>query len=69
VRKKILSAFKLNRRKGIKELSKFLINEVANKHTKILYKHLQGVEKSKQTVSKVEEPVPCSKNYTVDLIK
>ena len=76
MKKKILGVFKLNRRKGVRELSKFLMNEMADKNTKILFRQLlntrqsfKNLGKPKKTNQKTEKSVQCSNNYTIDLIK
>ena len=76
MKKKMLGIFKLNRKKGVRELSKFLINEIADKNTKILSRQLmstqlpfENIENPKKTNSITEESVQCSENYTIDFIK
>ena len=72
----MLSILKLNRRKGIRELSKFLMNEIADKNTKILFKQLLGspqprrnFKKSCETTPKAKSSARCSNNYIIDFIK
>jgi hypothetical protein len=76
MRKKGLAILKLNRRKGIRELSKFLMNETADKNTKMLSKQLlsdsqprKSLERSCKSAPKTESSAQCSKNYIIDLIK
>lgn len=76
MKQKMLAILKLNRRKGIRELSKFLMNEMTDKHTKMLSRQLLGdpkpsknFEKSCTKTSKRRNLTQCSKNYIIDFIK
>lgn len=76
MKKKMLAILKLNRRKGIRELSKLLMNEMADKNTKILSRQLLGnpqpcrnLEKSWKIAPKTKSSTQCNKNYIIDLIK
>lgn len=72
MKKKMWAIIKLNRRKGIRELSKFLTNEIADKNTKILSRQLLGDPQPCRNLKKpykTESSVQCSKNYIVDFIK
>ena len=76
MKKKVLAILKLNRRKGIRELSKFLMNETTDKNTKILSRQLLGdlqpyenCRKSWKIAPEIKNSVQWSKSYTIDLIK
>jgi Type II intron maturase len=76
MKKKMLAILKLNRRKGIRELSKFLMNEMTDKHTKMLSRQLLGDSKTSKNfekfctkTSKRRNLAQCSKNYIIDFIK
>lgn len=76
MKQQMLEVFKLNRRKGVRELSKFLMNEMTDKNSKTLSKQLLGTQqpfknvgKFKKTDPNTKESIQCSKNYTIDFIK
>lgn len=76
MKKKMWTIFTLNRRKGVRELSKFLMNEMADKKTRVLSKQLlsgsepfKNFKKSGKTIPQTTKPVLLSKNYTIDVIK
>lgn len=76
MKKKMLTILTLNRRKGIRELSKLLMNEMVDKNTKMLFRQLlsdsqpyRNLKKPVEINSKIEGSAQCSKNYIIDLIK
>jgi hypothetical protein len=58
IKKKVYANITLNRRKGLRELNKLLINEMANKNTKILLKHLLNFERPLKASEKYNQTTP-----------
>lgn len=82
IKEEILNALRLNRRKGIKELTKSLFSQielivpVVDKNTKYLFENIKKIEesledKNKQNTrnKKTEISTPLTKKYIVELIK